>query len=415
MPKSAVCPAPMNQGQLDPGIARRRRDPNYMHRRRQRLQADPRICAFLEPGANPVALPNPAIDPQPPFEVEDLDILAPRHAEVLRMRYGLLPGDETRYTLQEIGDHLEVGKERVRQMQNASLGKLGFGALPEAIYQPRWNEHKVSAVGAWASREDAAAIAYEAMAPAYDAFTAHHNYELWLGKFLPKFEANGLNGNRLLDAACGTGKSFMPMLKRGWNVTGSDLSPAMLSIARGKVGDRARLVQADLRDLPVFGEFDLVWALADAVNYLLEREEFVSALRGLARNLAPTGVLIFDTNTLYTYRTFFAEQEVVETEDSRMIWTGGTASDAPPGVLAAASFKVEPKEPGGLRIEPATHLERHYPKAEVLALLAEAGLKVLDIWGHHYDAIPRQPMDEGHDVKAIYIACLESPGQSGED
>jgi hypothetical protein len=151
------------------------------------------------------------------------------------------------------------------------------------------------------------------------------------------------------------------------------------------------------------------------VNYLLERGELISALKGLARNLAPTGLLIFDANTVYTYRTFFAEEEVVEHEDSRMVWTGGTSPDAAPGVLAAASFEVEPKKPGGLRIEPTTHLERHYPESEILVALAEAGLNVLDVWGHHYDAIPRQPLDEDHDVKAIYIARLEASGHPGED
>lgn len=298
---------------------------------------------------------------------------------------------------------------RSRMLRSASWASVCGPRYPG--YEGK--RHRVFGMAAGASRENAAAIAYEAMAPAYDAFTAHHNYELWLQKILPKLEAHGLEGSQLLDAACGTGKSFLPMLDRGWQVMGSDLSPAMLNIAKSKVNDQVRLVQADLRDLPVFGQFDLVWALADAVNYLLEREELVSALKGLSRNLAPTGLLIFDANTLYTYRTFFAEEEVVETADSRMIWAGATAADAGPGVLAAASFAVEPKEPGGLRIEPTTHLERHYPEGEVLAALSEASLKVLDVWGHHYDAIPRQPLDEAHDVKAVYIARLQSPGQAG--
>src|SRR3954453_2540364 len=130
-----------------------------------------------------------------------------------------------------------------------------------------------------------AEIAYEAIAPVYDDFTAHHNYELWLGNLLPELKRHGLRGNRLLDVACGTGKSFIPMLNRGWEVTASDISPAMVELARGKVGDAADLSVADMRELPDFGQFDLVWCLDDAVNYLLSGEELEQALSGMHRNL----------------------------------------------------------------------------------------------------------------------------------
>ena len=95
-----------------------------------------------------------------------------------------------------------------------------------------------------------AEIAYEAIAPFYDDFTAHHDYELWLGNLLPKLERHGLRGERLLDVACGTGKSFIPMLERGWEVTACDISASMVELARAKVGDAAELSVADMRDLP---------------------------------------------------------------------------------------------------------------------------------------------------------------------
>ena len=48
----------------------------------------------------------------------------------------------------------------------------------------------------------------------------------------------------------------------------------MLELAREKAGDAdVRLDVADMRELPDFGEFELVWALNDAVNYLLSAEE----------------------------------------------------------------------------------------------------------------------------------------------
>lgn len=254
-------------------------------------------------------------------------------------------------------------------------------------------------------RPDWAEIAYEAIAPVYDEFTAHHDYELWLGNLLPKLEKHGIPGHRLLDVACGTGKSFIPMLKRGWEVTACDISPKMVAIAREKVGEEAALSVADMRRLPIFGEFDVVWCLDDAVNYLLSSEELEQALIGMRLNLAPDGLLMFDVNTLESYRTFFAEEVTMEREGRRLIWKGLTSPAAAPGSIAEASFEVEPlEESAGPAIPPELHRERHFPEAEVLAALERAGLECLDVYGHHHDAIPHQPLDEVAHAKAVYIA-----------
>jgi len=250
-----------------------------------------------------------------------------------------------------------------------------------------------------------AEIAYEAIAPVYDDFTAHHDYDLWLGELMPKVEEHGIPGRRLLDVACGTGKSFIPMLEKGWEVTACDVSPKMVAVAREKVGERAALSVADMRELPIFGEFDLVFCLDDAVNYLLGTEELEQALTGMCRNLGPGGLLMFDVNTLEAYRGFFAEEVVVERDGKRMIWQGLSSPDAEPGTIAEARFEVEPLDPAaGPAIPPELHRERHFPEAEVLAALKEAGLECLDVYGHHHDAVPKQPLDEIEHTKGVYIA-----------
>jgi ubiquinone/menaquinone biosynthesis C-methylase UbiE len=254
--------------------------------------------------------------------------------------------------------------------------------------QPRWAE-----------------IAYEAIAPVYDDFTAHHDYDLWLGELMPKLEEHGIPGHRLLDVGCGTGKSFLPLLEKGWEVTACDVSPSMVEIAREKVGDRATLAVADMRELPVFGEFDVVFCIDDAVNYLLSVEELEQALTGMRRNLGPDGLLMFDVNALECYRTFFAEEVVLENEGRKMIWKGRSTPDFEPGSIAEASFEVEPLDPAaGPPIPPELHRERHFPEAEVLATMERAGLECLAVYGHHHDAIPKQPLDEIRHAKGIYIA-----------
>jgi SAM-dependent methyltransferase len=240
---------------------------------------------------------------------------------------------------------------------------------------------------------------YEAMAPVYDTFTAHHEYDLWTADLLKILEHHGLQGKRLLDVACGTGKSFLEMLPRGWRVTACDISPSMLERAREKAGDAVELSVADMTELPEFGGFDVVWALDDAVNYLLNTEELRRALAGMRANLATTGLLLFDVNTLRTYRTFFAETEVVEREGRRLVWRGLTAPNAPPRSICESRLEVD-------SVALLTHRQRHFPQTDVLAALEAVGLDCLDVYGLGIDGVPHQPLDETTHTKAVYVAKM---------
>ncbi len=244
-----------------------------------------------------------------------------------------------------------------------------------------------------------AAVTYEAIASVYDAYTAHYDHDGWISDLLLALERRGLEHGSLLDVGCGTGNSFMPMLERGWEVTACDISPAMLALAAEKAGEETQLEAADMRELPVFGEFDLVWSLDDAVNYLLDPDELEVALKGMRANLAPGGLLLFDTNALPAYRGFFAETDrVAELDDGReLVWRGDTPKDVAPGSICEATMLLD-GEPF------ATHRQRHFPEEEVLAALERAGLECLDVYGHGTDGVPRKPLDEATHTKAIFIA-----------
>jgi SAM-dependent methyltransferase len=244
---------------------------------------------------------------------------------------------------------------------------------------------------------------YEAMAPVYDAFTAHYDDELWLGNLLPHLEHHGLRKGRLLDVGCGTGKSFLPMLTRGWEVTACDISASMVELARAKVGKQVELNVADMRDLPHFGEFELVWALDDAINYLVNDGELKATLRGMRDNLGFDGLMMFDLNTLLVYRTFFAERHIIERAGLRMIWNGLATPDVDSRSICDARFEVE-GEGKGAEVEAHLHRQRHFPEPDVLEIFERVGLECLEVFGHHHDAVLKQPLDEAEHTKAVYIA-----------
>jgi SAM-dependent methyltransferase len=249
----------------------------------------------------------------------------------------------------------------------------------------------------------AAEEAYDAMAAVYDTFTAYNDYERWIASILPPLRRHGLRGDRLLDVGCGTGKSFLPMLARGWQVTGCDVSPGMLDQARAKAGGAADLHVADIRELPVFGAFDLVWALGDVVNYLYDHAELTSALRGMRANLASGGLVVVDANPLGCYRSFFAETYEVERDGRRMTWRGEASTDVAPGSICQARFEVEVASGEDTGVETCVHRQRHFSKAEVLECLAEAGFECLDVFGFKGEPV-LEPLDELAHDKALYIA-----------
>jgi len=242
---------------------------------------------------------------------------------------------------------------------------------------------------------------YDAFASAYDVFNQAYQYESWTGKLLGEAEKAGLKGDRLLDVGCGTGLSFVALLDRGWKVTACDISSGMIEIARRRVGDRAELLIADMRTLPALGEFDLVWAVNDAANYVLSDEELLAALTSMVRNLAPDGVVLFDLNTLFTFKTFFCETHEREVDGQHFVWRGEMDVDEiGPGSIAEAHFQAE-----GQAID-HVHRQRHFPESDVLAALEAAGLEPRAVLGE-LDGVLSPGLDETVHTKAVYVAAAK--------
>lgn len=246
---------------------------------------------------------------------------------------------------------------------------------------------------------------YDLLAPAYDLFTGLYAYEQWLGSLEELACSHGLGGRRLLDVACGTGKSFLPLLARGYQVTGCDISEGMLSIARRKAPE-VPLHQADMRELPVFGRFDLITCLDDALNYLLDERDLVGALAGIARNLADGGIAVWDLNTIAQYRGQFAHDQIVAHEDMFIGWRGEPrATEAMPGDTVEIVLDIFAHAGRSQwRRSSSLHRQRHWPRATIELLSRHAGLQLVDVRGQRPGAVIDDHLDELVHTKAIYVA-----------
>jgi SAM-dependent methyltransferase len=250
---------------------------------------------------------------------------------------------------------------------------------------------------------DPARIAYDAFAPIYNEFNHQNNYEMWLGEaLLPELEKHGLKRGRALDVGCGTGRAFGPLLRRGWALRACDLSPAMLERAREEGGDRVPLDTVDMRELPVYGEFELVLSLNDAVNYLLGEKDLERALACMRANLADDGLLLFDVNSKGTYDSgsWSGGGHTVEYDGRSWTWIGIGEVEGEPSVFET---RIE-----GDDIEPIVHRERFRPEPEVRAAMSAAGLDCLAVLGMHEiddKVVLVEPPDESRDYKVVYIGA----------
>jgi SAM-dependent methyltransferase len=249
-----------------------------------------------------------------------------------------------------------------------------------------------------------ALAAYEALAPFYDRFTADYEHRPVLEQIEALALEHGLRGRRLLDVACGTGKSFLPLLHRGYEVTACDISPGMVDLARGKLAPdaAARVVVADMRALPWRGAFDLVTCLDDAVNYLLTDGDLHAALRSLSAALRPGGVAVFDVNSLRTYREVFAEDFAFRSEEAVFVWRGRERADVAPGSICSAVITVRSGD--GRDRFTSRHVQRHHPAAVVEAACARANLDLKGVYGVAPAARLVDGADEDVHRKLVYVA-----------
>jgi SAM-dependent methyltransferase len=261
------------------------------------------------------------------------------------------------------------------------------------------------------SDRDSAKVAYDRYAPIYDEWNAENDYEMWLGEvLLPELEKYGLDGpGWALDVGCGTGRALEPLLVRGWQVVGCDVSSGMLAEAEHKFGSQARLLNLDARSLPSIaagpggleGEaFQLILLLNDVVNYLVEDGDLEKVFAGTERNLSPGGLAMFDANTLLLFQADFASDVCEEMSGGDWVWRGLTEAVRPGGIYEAHL--------SGQGVESHVHRQRHWLPGQVTEALEASGLRVLAVFGQREEGgkvLLSDSLDEQRDAKVIYVAA----------
>lgn len=100
----------------------------------------------------------------------------------------------------------------------------------------------------------------------------------------------------VLDVGCGTGRHSIELARRGYWVTGVDLSQAMLDVLQEQMpaGLDITLRRLDMRELDYDQAFDALICMNSTLAYMLTDEDIARALSAFQRALRPDAILFID-------------------------------------------------------------------------------------------------------------------------
>ena len=137
-------------------------------------------------------------------------------------------------------------------------------------------------------------------ATVYDNLYEAKDYEAecdFLEEIFTSFSENKVKA--ILDLGCGTGGHALPLARRGYHITGVDLSPSMIDLAKQKVKDEElqnnlHFEVGNIQTLELGETFDAVVCMFAVLGYQTTNEGLIATLNTVRSHLKPGGVFISD-------------------------------------------------------------------------------------------------------------------------
>ncbi len=213
--------------------------------------------------------------------------------------------------------------------------------------------------------------------------------------FAAAIEPAGADAGGILELACGTGRCLIPLAEAGHVVTGLDVSPAMLAIARNKalaagLADRVRLIEGDMRDFSLGRFFGLVFIALNSLMHLETRGQQLQALACAGRHLQPRGRLVVD---LFNPDVALPDQDQegqlflhclkVLPGGIHLLHFQSPTVDRAAQLISMANFYDEIQPDGSVKRYVAPFTLRYLTRGELELLLPAAGLELEALYGSY--------------------------------
>ena len=240
---------------------------------------------------------------------------------------------------------------------------------------------------------------YTSFAEVYDQLMDNVNYEQWADFYTVLLNTSGIGpGSKVCECACGTGGLTLPLLRRGFQMTGVDLSQDMLWIAAQKArkqGIGLPFIQQDMRRLHLHRQMDAVIATCDGVNYLLTEDDVCAFFSAAYETMRPGGALVFDISTPWKLENVLGNELICEDrEDVTYVWQNSFSKRTGICEMALCFFLRE--KDGRYRRIDEEQKQRAHSRESLAAMLQKCGFTDVRVYGNSRMESPRDKEQRWH-------------------
>ncbi|MGE5805032.1 MAG: class I SAM-dependent methyltransferase [Ignavibacteria bacterium] len=217
-------------------------------------------------------------------------------------------------------------------------------------------------------------------------------------------EINFNKNLKILDIGCGTGRHSIELAKRGYKITGIDLSNSQLKRAREKASEQNVVIdfqKQDARNLPFYRKFDLAIMLCEGGFSLMETDEMnFEILKSAAKALKPDGKFIFTTlNGLFPL--FHSVKDFI---NSQTVEGNSSSQNNSFNLMEFRDYNITTFEDDSGNKKELHCNERFYVPSEITWLLKSLNFRTIDIFGAKLGAFSRNDKLTTENFEMLVVA-----------
>ena len=195
---------------------------------------------------------------------------------------------------------------------------------------------------------------------------------------------------KLLDIACGRGRHSVYLNKKGYDVTGIDLSNANIKFAQQFENESLQFLVHDMRNAFYINYFDIAYNLFTSFGYFETEKDHLKALNAFNKSLKKSGILVLDYFNSEKIVRHLTHEEVkhvdgIDFHISKKVENGK--------IIKSISFEHKNKE-FSFKEE-----VKSFSKKNFESMFSQSGFKILN----HFGDYSLNPFDEVKSDRLIFI------------
>ncbi|HVT12144.1 MAG TPA: class I SAM-dependent methyltransferase [Fimbriimonadaceae bacterium] len=218
-------------------------------------------------------------------------------------------------------------------------------------------------------------------------------YRMWVSYYLLLLAHQQYKPKTILDVCCGTGTMCELLTDEGFALSGFDISPGMIQVAREKAARKEldiRYEVFDAAEVDMGETYDAAFSFFDSLNNILDPDRLQMAFDRIFEHLNPGGSFIFDLNSAYAFeQKMFDQANMRANAKLKYKWVG----DYDP---KSRIITVDMRFWRGGEEFTEVHTQRAYSEEEIRSMLAQSGFEEVRSFTSYTLNPPRYTSDRLH-------------------